>query len=59
MLLHMVDIVGRSKDFGLVDVVNANGFEDLTFTKRKRLCRLTTGENAALPGTQQSVRYEP
>lgn len=32
VLLHVVDIIGRGKDFGLVDVVNANGFEDLTIT---------------------------
>jgi hypothetical protein len=44
VLLHVVDIVGWGKDFGLVDIVNANGFEDLTITTCQLLCRLATGE---------------
>lgn len=63
----MVHIVGGGEDFGLVDIVDANGFEDLNqglsvlviFVLTDGVRGGVLARISFLPGTQQSVQYEP
>jgi hypothetical protein len=71
----VVDIVGGGQDFGLVDVVDTNGLEDLVVEGKEGLAfrrprdlgsMLFSGRSPVrrkmeldVPGTQQSDRYGP
>lgn len=73
MLGDVVQVVGGGENFGLIDVVDTNGFENLY--DRKLSVRVFVffffggmakegwsgmeRANVFLPDTQQSVQYEP
>lgn len=56
VLGDVVEVIGGGEDFGLVDVVDANGFEDLGVLAGV----IGTGNRKGyVPGTRQSDRYAP
>ena len=57
VFLDVVGVVGGCEDFGFVDIINSNGFEDLRIQDQYIL----VGRRAigVIPGIQQSVQFEP
>lgn len=57
VLLHMVGVVGWSEDLGLVDIVNADSFENLYSGVSNTLCKQVEG--VGVPGIPRSVLFWP